>query len=101
MVDGRWRRASGLLLPAAVAGLAGCSSGAGHPGGASASASVPHSAAEYSPAGVLSAAELRDALLTRVNGVAAVAPASSGKYASLPGADTGEQAKGVAVQERK
>jgi hypothetical protein len=35
---------------------------------------------------------LRGALLTRVNGVAAAAPASSGKYASLPGANTGEKA---------
>lgn len=96
MVDGRWRRASGLLLlPAATAGLAGCSSGAGHPAGASPSrsVSVSASAAEYSAAGTLTAAELRGALLTRVNGVAAVAPASSGKYAALAGASAGGQAK--------
>jgi hypothetical protein len=92
MVDGRWRRASGLLLlPAAMAGIAGCSSDAGHP----APASVPASAAEYSAVGALSAAELRGALLTHVNGVAAVAPASSGTYASLPGSSTGQQTKSI------
>jgi hypothetical protein len=95
MVDGRWRRASGLLLlPAAMAGFAGCRGGTGRPAAAT-TASVPASAAEYSSAGTLSATELRSALLTRVNGVAAATPASSGKYASLPGASTGEQAKSI------
>jgi hypothetical protein len=36
----------------------------------------------------LTAAQLRGALLTRVNGVAAAAPASSGKYSSLTTANT-------------
>lgn len=36
----------------------------------------------------LTAAQLRGALLTRVNGVAAAAPASSGKYSSLTAANT-------------
>jgi hypothetical protein len=35
---------------------------------------------------------LRGALLTRVNGVAAAAPASSGKYASMPAASAGKKA---------
>ena len=39
-----------------------------------------------------SAAQLRGALLTRVNGVAAVTPVSSGKYASLSAASTGRPA---------
>jgi hypothetical protein len=37
---------------------------------------------------------LKGALLTRVNGVAAAAPASSGKYASVSQASTGKQAAG-------
>jgi hypothetical protein len=84
MVDGRWRRASWVLLvPAAVAGLAACSSGGGHPAGATASPS-----AGKALSGVFSAAELRGALLTRVNGVAAATPASSGAYATLSAAST-------------
>jgi hypothetical protein len=37
---------------------------------------------------------LKRALLTRVNGVAAAAPASSGSYASVAQASTGKQAAG-------
>ena len=81
MARGCWRFASGLLLvPVAVAGLSGCSTGTGSASG------------KTSSNGAFTAAMLRDALLTRVNGVAANAPASSGKYASLPGASTGEKA---------
>jgi hypothetical protein len=87
MARGCWRIASGLLLvPVAVAGLSGCSEGTGS--AAAASGSV----AKTSSDGAFTAATLRGALLTRVNGVAAAAPASSGKYASLPGANTGEKA---------
>ena len=85
MARGCWRIASGLLLvPVAVAGLSGCSKGTNS---AAASAS-----GKTSSNGALTAERLRAALLTRVNGVAAAAPASSGKYASLPGASTGEKA---------
>ena len=42
--------------------------------------------------GMFSAAQLRGALLTRVNGVAAVTQASTGEYASLPAASTGTPA---------
>lgn len=84
MAGGCWRIASGLLLvPVAMAGLAGCGNGAN---------SV--SASQLSPGagGALTASTLRGALLTRVNGVAAAAPASSGTYASMPTLSTGKKA---------
>ena len=88
MGRGCWGIASGLLLvPVAVAGLSGCSKATGS---ATASAS-----GRLSSNGAFTAAMLRGALLTRVNGVAAAGPASSGKYASLPGANTGEKAVGA------
>ncbi len=79
-----WRIASGLLLvPVAVAGLGGCSTGN------SGTASQAGSTAAAS--GGLTAMTLRGALLTRVNGVAAAAPASSGEYSSMT-AEAGKQA---------
>jgi hypothetical protein len=87
MVDSPWRRTAALLLvPAAVAcaGVAGCSRAASHP------AMVASSASGKPSAGPFSAAKLRDALLTRVNGVAAVAPAATGDYASLPDGSAGK-----------
>jgi hypothetical protein len=78
MAGGRWRIASGLVLvPVAVAGAAGCSGGSGQSAGATASASAAVAK------GGLTATDLREALLTRVNGVAAAEPASSGSYSSL------------------
>jgi hypothetical protein len=79
MAGASWRIASGVLLvPVAVAGLVGCGSGSG-----SSAASASGSA---SANGALTAATLREALLTQVNGVAAAAPASSGNYASMTAA---------------
>jgi len=87
MAGSCWRIASGLLLaPVAVAGLAGC-------GGGSSSSS---SAATTSANGALTSATLRQALLTRVNGVAAAAPASSGTYSSMQAANS-KAASGVQV----
>ena len=87
MAGSCWRIAAGLLLaPVAVAGLAGC-------GGGSSSSS---SAATTSANGALTAATLRQALLTRVNGVAAAAPASSGTYSSMQAAN-GKAASGIKV----
>jgi hypothetical protein len=87
MADGRWGRAwSGVLVAVAVAGLAGCSGGGG--GGFSAASGTAASTAS----GLFTAVELRGALLTRINGAAAVAPASVGKYASLSAAITGRPA---------
>lgn len=84
MARGYWRIASGLVLvPVAVACAAGCSGG----GTSSTAASA---AAKATPAG-FTAATLRGALLTQVNGVAAAAPASSGTYSSLA-AGSGKQA---------
>ncbi len=87
MAGSCWRIASGLLLaPVAVAGLAGC-------GGGSSSSS---SAATTSANGALTSATLRGALLTRVNGVAAAAPASSGTYSSMQAANS-KAASGIQV----
>ena len=84
MADGRWWRVlAGGLVPLAVAGLAGCSGGGGVP---------PSSLASADASGLFSAAQLSGALLTRVNGVAAAAPATTGRYASLSAASTGRQA---------
>jgi hypothetical protein len=92
MAGSCWRIASGLLLvPVAVVGLAGCGTGTGHQ-----TAALAGSAAKASANGAFTAAMLRGALLTRVNGVAAAAPASSGKYASQPTASAGKQAAGTA-----
>jgi hypothetical protein len=84
MAGGYWRIASGLLLvPVAVASVAGCS-------GSGTSTATAASAKAASSTG-FSAAKLRSALLTQVNGVAAAAPASSGKYSALSAAKTGKQ----------
>src|ERR1700761_9714182 len=72
MASGGWRIASGLLMvPAVVGWLAGCGGGGGHP------------AATSTSGGGFSAAKLQGALLTRINGVEAVAPPSSGRYSSV------------------
>ena len=69
-----WKLAAGMVVfPLA---LAGCSRG-GHPTVAG-SASAKAAAVEG-----ITAAMLKNALLTRVNGVAAAAPASSGRYGSV------------------
>ncbi len=87
MAEGSWWRVLGIVMvPVAVAGLAGCSGG-----GASSAASTASAAASG-----FSAAQLRGALLTRVNGVAAVSSVSTGKYASLSAASTGRPAANLA-----
>jgi hypothetical protein len=88
MRDGRrWRVLAGGLLPVVVAGLAGCSGGGGS---STVSGSVTGTAA--ATAGLFSAAQLRGALLTRVNGVAAVTPVTVGEYGALSAASTGRPA---------
>jgi hypothetical protein len=87
MGNGPWLRVLGAaLVPVAVAGLAGCSGAGGK-----SSATTAGSAASLASAG-FSAAQLRGALLTRVNGVTAVSPVSIGKYASLSDQSTGRLA---------
>jgi hypothetical protein len=89
MAGGCWRIASGLVLvPVAVAGLAGCGNGSSSAGASSTATSSAN--------GALTAATLREALLTRVNGVAAAAPASSGTYSSMQAANS-KAASGVQV----
>jgi len=94
MGGGGWKGAAGMLiLPivvAGVTGVVGCS-GSGHP---AAAASVSTSAAKAAAVEGITPAMLKRALLTRVNGVAAAAPASSGSYASVAQASTGKQAAG-------
>lgn len=90
MAGNSWRIASGMLLvPAAVAVVAGC-------GGGGNSSAASSSTASASANGALTAATLREALLTRVNGVTAAAPASSGTYASMQAASV-KAASGVQV----
>jgi hypothetical protein len=78
MFGTRWRRAPVLLLfpvaVTAVIAVAGCETSASH------AASASPGALRTGP---FSAAKLRDALLTRVNGVAAASPARVGSYSSL------------------
>lgn len=89
MGRGGGRIAVGLLVvPAVVAGLAGCGNAKGQPMSAAAAAAKAASVERAT------AAKLKSALLTRVNGVAPAAPASSGKYASLTQATTDGQASG-------
>lgn len=88
MASGGWRVGVKLLvLPAAVAGLAGCGNGSGHPVSTSAASTAKAASVEG-----FTAATLKGALLTHVNGVAAAGPASTGKYASVSQASTGKQA---------
>ena len=88
MADGRWWRVlAGGLVPVAVAGLAGCS---GSGGSSVAGSSAAEAAA--TAAGLFSGAQLRGALLTRVNGVAAVTPVTAGEYGTLSAASTGRPA---------
>jgi hypothetical protein len=103
MGHGHWRLAAwGLVVPAAVAALAGCS-GSGSSGGGTASVS----AAQKALAGTFSGTDLSGALLSKVNGVGATGPVSKAKYAALPvtaagliasGSVTPQSCAGVAVQ---
>jgi hypothetical protein len=80
MVEGWWRRSRVLLLLPVVVAFAGCTGS----GGGSANAGKTVGASAAAATGLSTAQKLRGALLTRVNGVAAAAPAATGKYASLP-----------------
>jgi hypothetical protein len=77
-----------LLVPAAVVGvsLAGCTSSSSHSTSAALSAAKGDS---------FSAAQLRAALLTRVNGVGAASPAASGGYAAMSALAAGQSASGA------
>lgn len=84
MASGSWRIASGILLvPVAVAGLAACSSGGSSSTVAANGVAGSTSTVKAAVNGALTSANLREALLTRVNGVAAAAPATSGDYSTM------------------
>lgn len=88
-MDGsRWRGTAMLLLvPATAVGLIGCSHSASHPSGTTTTGAAP-----------FSAAKLRGALLTKVNGIRAAEPAATGSYASLTAASpAGHLSSGVRV----
>jgi hypothetical protein len=74
-----------LLVPAAMAGLAACTGGGSGTASASASAS-----ADKALTGAFSGSDLKGALLTKVNGVGSITPATSGRYSSLSAASTGK-----------
>lgn len=83
MFESRWQRVPVLLVAPAVAvvALAGCASSSGH----GASASSAKSAGVTAQTSSFSAAKLRGALLTKVNGVTASGPLTAGTYSTLPG----------------
>jgi hypothetical protein len=93
MFENRWQRVPVLLVTPAVAavalGLAGCGSSPSN--AASPSASTASPASTGNSAGVdaqtvtFTAAKLRTALLTKINGVPAAMPAAQGTYSTLPG----------------
>ena len=86
-----WRQGVwGPIAAIVCVSFAGCTGG-GHSGAADASSAASASAA--AKASRLSSEEkLRGALLTRVNGVAAAAPASIGDYGTIAVASAGSQA---------
>ena len=80
-----------LLVPAAVAGLAACSSGGSQSGG------TGTASGSKAMSGGFSGTDLKGALLTKVNGVGSVKTASSGTYASLAAATMGKASSGSAT----
>jgi hypothetical protein len=86
MGDRLWRQGVwGPLAAVLCVSFAGCSGG-GHSPAAATSASAAAKASRLS-----SEQKLRGALLTRVNGVAAAAPASIGDYGTLAAVNAGRQ----------
>lgn len=83
-----------LILPAAVATIASCGSSANQP-----AANQPASSAgTLSSAAVPTAAQLRSALLGRVNGVQPAAPVQAGSYSALEQVRaTNETMRGIKV----
>lgn len=101
-------RAAVLLAAAGTAAITGCGSAAGNGAtnngtAGSGSASGTTTAGMAGAAGIrYSAAQMRSALLTSVNGVRPAAPAESGAYGTLPDVQTSKQSmQGVAVKPAK
>jgi hypothetical protein len=98
MFENRWQRVPVLLVAPAVAavalGLAGCGSSPSH--AASPTASTANPAGVDAQTVTFTAAKLRSALLTKINGVTAAVPAAQGTYSTLPGMKQAKQ-PGVTV----
>jgi hypothetical protein len=101
MFDSRRRTLTLLVMPAvtvaamaaAAASIAGCEGTHGQAGGGSAS-----SAGVVAQTSTFTAAKLRGALLTKINGMAAAMPVESGSYSSLPDVEVNQRSmRGVAV----
>jgi hypothetical protein len=76
-----------LVVPAAAIALAGCGSSASNPqttANAAAAGGAPVSVDARSAAGAYTSAQLREALLSRVNGELPATQAEAGAYGSLP-----------------
>jgi hypothetical protein len=94
MFDSRRRMPALLVMPAAVAGIAGCG-GNPHVHAGTSSARPAGMVAQTS---TFTAAKLRGALLTKINGMAAAMPVESGSYSSLPDVKANQRSMhGVAV----
>jgi hypothetical protein len=98
MSERYWRRSmpmsAALLAVAGAAAVAGCSSAGSN--GASASTATASSAGMAADTGqntpaTFSAVQLRNALLDKVNGATAAAPAESGLYGTLPDVQTSKE----------
>jgi hypothetical protein len=97
MFDVRWSRLPGIVAVPALAALAvaGCSSGS--PAPHAAPSASDHPASTSVPASY-TAAQLRGALLTKINGQSPAAPVESGAYGSLAQVKATKNAmNGVAV----
>lgn len=82
MFDARWSRLPGIVAGSALAALAvaGCSSGSHAPHAGPPASSHPGSTSAQAS---YTAAQLRGALLTKINGQSPAAPVESGAYGSL------------------
>jgi hypothetical protein len=100
MFDSRRRRPALLIMSAAIAAAAAAIVGCGgNPGQAGASSAK--SAGMVAQTSTFTAAKLRGALLTKINGMAAAVPVESGSYSSLPDVRANQRSmRGVAVTPR-
>lgn len=97
MFDSRRRMPVLLVMPAAAAaaaaGIAGCWGTYGQAGASSAK-----SAGMVAQSSAFTAAKLRGALLTKINGMTAAMPVESGRYSSLPDVKANQRSMhGIAV----
>lgn len=106
MSERYWQRpvplAAALLAVAGTAAITGCGSASNGAAGSSASMTSSAGMAAANMPATYSAAQLRDALLTRVNGTKPAAPAQEGSYGMLPDVRTSKASMtGVSVKPAK